>query len=342
MDKEEQRFVVKYFWLQGWGAKRIHQELTGTLGADAYGVSQIKVWLQRFKSGDLGCRDLPRVGRPPLTLGTQLEAFLQKYPFASARVIAKHFLTNAHTVKEILQRELGMRKYSRRWVPHSLSPDQKVARVEASIAMLRILQESERNDFDGVATGDESWFCYIYQSSEMFARSPLDVVPRTRQTIAAKKILMTLFLTGRRLIVLDVMPKGSKFNQLYFVEKILPDLTRAKSSFTRRMPGSTFWVHMDNSMCHNGAKITSEFEKHHLARMPHPPYSPDISPCDFWLFGMLKGILKDREFSSGDEIAAAIAEEWNHLTFDDVQSVFRNWMSRLTWVIEHEGEYIIE
>jgi hypothetical protein len=95
-------------------------------------------------------------------------------------------------------------------------------------------------------------------------------------------------------------------------------------------------------MSHNGAKITSEFQNLHLARMPHPPDSPDISPCDFWLFGLLKGILKDREFVSSEAIEIAIADVWNCLTSDDVQIVFRNWMSRLTWVIENGGENIPE
>jgi hypothetical protein len=257
-------------------------------------------------------------------------------------MIAKHFLINPYTVKEILQRELGMRKFSRRWVPHSLTSAQKVARVNASIEMLRILQESAANDFDGVTTGDESWFQYIYPSSEMFVRSLTDVIPRTRQAIGAKKIMIKLFFTARKLIVLDVMPKGWKSNQLYFVDSIVPGLKRAKMSFARRKPGSTFLVQMDNSMCHNEAKIISEFQKHHLARMPHSPYSPYISPCDFWLFGMLKGILKDREFASSEEIEVAIAGVWNDLTSDDMQSVFPNWMSRLSWVIENGGEYIPE
>jgi hypothetical protein len=69
-------------------------------------------------------------------------------------MIAKHFLINPHTVKEILQRELGMRKVSRCGVLHSLTFAQRVARVEGSIKMLRILQESEANEFDGVTTGD--------------------------------------------------------------------------------------------------------------------------------------------------------------------------------------------
>jgi hypothetical protein len=42
MDKEEQRFVIKYFWTKGWGSKKIHEELITTLGDDAYHLSQIK------------------------------------------------------------------------------------------------------------------------------------------------------------------------------------------------------------------------------------------------------------------------------------------------------------
>jgi hypothetical protein len=72
-----------------------------TLGDDAYGLSQIKIGLQRFRTGDLSCSDLPRAGRPLLTLRPQVEAFLQKYPFASARIIAKHFLMTVSIVKEI-------------------------------------------------------------------------------------------------------------------------------------------------------------------------------------------------------------------------------------------------
>jgi hypothetical protein len=39
MEKEEQRFVIKYLWMKDWGAKRIHQELVTRLGDDAYRVS---------------------------------------------------------------------------------------------------------------------------------------------------------------------------------------------------------------------------------------------------------------------------------------------------------------
>jgi hypothetical protein len=62
MGKEEQRFVMKSLWLKGWGAKKMHEEPMSTLGNDSYRVSQIKIWLQKFRNSDLSFKDSPRSG----------------------------------------------------------------------------------------------------------------------------------------------------------------------------------------------------------------------------------------------------------------------------------------
>jgi hypothetical protein len=90
-------------------------------------------------------------------------------------------------------------------VPRFLSPAQKVACVEASTEMLRILHELEENHFEGIAIDDESWSQYSAPSSKMFARSPTDVIPRTWQTIGTIQTMVTIFFTGRKLIVLDIL-----------------------------------------------------------------------------------------------------------------------------------------
>jgi hypothetical protein len=56
----------------------------------------------------------------------------------------------------------------------------------------------------------------------------------------------------------------------------------------------------------------------------------------------LKGILKDRELESINEIEESITEIWNGLTFDGAQSVVLSWMKRLARVIENGGEHIRE
>jgi hypothetical protein len=53
----------------------------------------------------------------------------------------------------------------------------------------------------------------------------------------------------------------------------------------------------------------------------------------------VEGSFERPEFSSSNKIEEAIAKIWDEFTFDEVQSVFHNWMSRLAWVIGNGGEY---
>jgi hypothetical protein len=99
-------------------------------------------------------------------------------------------------------------------VPHLLSPGQKAARVEASKG-LRILQESEANHFDGIGTADKFWFRHFYPCSEMVVRWLAEVIVRTQQAIGASQTMIIIFFIARKLILLGVLPKDSKFNQFY-------------------------------------------------------------------------------------------------------------------------------
>jgi hypothetical protein len=247
MEKEQQRFVMKFLWLKGWGAKRIHKRLMSTLGDDSERVSQIKIWVRKFRNGDLSGKQSQRSGRLLLTLGPQLEAFTPKYSFARARGSAQHYLMMVPRTKDILQMDFGVRKFSRHRVPHFLSPAQKVARVEASKTILRVLQDPESNDFKGIATDDESWFRYCYPSSIIFARAPSEVLPRTRQKMGAKTMIF-IFFTARQLIMLDVLPKGSKFNQQCFVDYVFPDSKTENRNFRLQLFGCT-WIIQCVTMC---------------------------------------------------------------------------------------------
>jgi hypothetical protein len=125
----------------------------------------------------------------------------------------------------------------------------------------RILHESETNAFNSIATGNESWFQHTTASSEMFAHSAADVIPRMRQAVVPQKNMITALFTTKKLIVLDVLPRGSTFKQLYFINDIFPDLKTANPNFRRQKTGPPFWVHMNNSGCHNGSKVRSTIKR---------------------------------------------------------------------------------
>lgn len=38
----------------------------------------------------------------------------------------------------------------------------------------------------------------------------------------------------------------------------------------------------------------------------HPPYNPGLAPYDFWMFGLLKAALQERNLLSDDEMNAVL------------------------------------
>jgi hypothetical protein len=92
-------------------------------------------------SGDLSCGDKEQPGRPLISLRLALQGFLKKFLFASARVMAGHFSMDQTAIKSILDRELGLRKFTPRWMPHILSTEQKLRRVTES----QNLMDRDRN-----------------------------------------------------------------------------------------------------------------------------------------------------------------------------------------------------
>jgi hypothetical protein len=156
MEKLEQKFVIKFFFLKGLGSKEIHRKLTIVFGSTAYLLIQIREWRVRFKAGDLSCEDKFRFDRFPQVLGKALSDFLEEFPFATVGLIVQHFNQSKSTIKKILQRELGLQRFSKRQVSHSLSNAQKVNRTTMATDLLSVLQCQMNYYFSQIVTEDES------------------------------------------------------------------------------------------------------------------------------------------------------------------------------------------
>ena len=48
--------------------------------------------------------------------------------------------------------------------------------------------------------------------------------------------------------------------------------------------GNKIIFHYDNVSIHKNQQVLNHLKNHKITRSPHPPYSPDISPCDYFLF----------------------------------------------------------
>jgi hypothetical protein len=144
--------------------------------------------------------------------------------------------------------------------------------------------------------------------------------------------MITIFCTGTRLLVLDARLTGHGFNQRYFIERLMPLLSAQKPRNRREQPPIDLAVHMANSMRQSGRQITDSMQNETSRRAPHPVHSRDLSPYDFWLVGFLKERLKEQAIPIAEPTIKAI-------TWDELQSVFGEWIPRLLWVSAHRGDY---
>jgi hypothetical protein len=48
--------------------------------------------------------------------------------------------------------------------------------------------------------------------------------------------------------------------------------------------------------------------------IPHPPYSPDLAPCDFFLFPCMKGQVKGKRFADVGEGKKKTVEVLNNIS----------------------------
>ncbi|GFG32268.1 hypothetical protein Cfor_09902 [Coptotermes formosanus] len=80
--------------------------------------------------------------------------------------------------------------------------------------------------------------------------------------------------------------------------------------------------------------------KHKITVLEHPPYSPELAPCDIFIFPKIKSVLKGARFESVDAVKAKATELMNKLSEDDLQHCFQQWKMRMERCTDRGGEYI--
>nr|QLJ84876.1 transposase-like protein [Dichotomius schiffleri] len=88
-------------------------------------------------------------------------------------------------------------------------------------------------------------------------------------------------------------------------------LDAAKLAFRRKRKSqairSVILLH-DNARPHTAAATRNKLEALGWETLEHPPYSPDLSPCDFHLFGPLKEALGGQRFDDNEAVKAFVLQ----------------------------------
>ena len=72
-----------------------------------------------------------------------------------------------------------------------------------------------------------------------------------------------------------------------------------------------------------------------LKTVPQPPYSPDVNPCDFWLFPNLRGC----RYEPIEEMKEAVMKVIDTLTQEDFYGAFQKLFERYNKCIAAGGDF---
>ena len=86
---------------------------------------------------------------------------------------------------------------------------------------------------------------------------------------------------------------------------------------------------------HHSVLVADYLTKKGIKTVSHPPYSPDLAPCDFWLFPKLRGC----RYEKSEETKEAVTKVIDMLTQDDFPRAFQKLLERHNKCIAAGGDY---
>ena len=93
--------------------------------------------------------------------------------------------------------------------------------------------------------------------------------------------------------------------------------------------------HQNNAPVHNSILVTDYLTKMGIKTVPHPPYSPDLAPCDFCLFPKLRGCC----YETIEEMKEAVTKVIDTLTQEDFHGAFQKLLEWYNKCIAAKGNY---
>ena len=344
----EIRHVILFGFRRNLQPIQIFSECQIAYGTIAPSLKTISKWFRRFQTGHFSVEDEPREGRPKSSTDDVTVALVKSKidedPRLTQEMIANELGLNAMAVSRILSNHLGYTKKSARWVPRILNEAQKEARVHFAQFFLNKFENGQSSNFSKVVTGDESWF-YKYdpetkQQSMVWSPTGANPPVKSKQQKSAAKVMMSVYFTRSKIVAAIPLEKGQTVTAKWYTEECLPKVFKNLLENRKKEDLRRYFLHHDNAPSHT-AEITSNFIAiSGIEEIRPAPYSPDIAPCDFWLFPKIKKKLKGKVFNSNEEIINAVNAELDKLKKQDFEDCFQKWIYRLKKCIEINGDYV--
>ncbi len=344
-----QRVCIWFATKLDWSYALTITSLRQCFGQRTLSKTRVYYWMEKFQNGrttivDLHRRPKRRSGRSRANIRLVEDAVTQDRRSTIPRLMLDTGLKHT-TVQRILTLDLKLSKKCAKYVPHLLTNVQTRRRLQICDFWVRLRLRNPAV-FRVAVTMDESWaYCYDPATKEQSREWLRAMEPRPQKprcAMATAKVMVVSFFDASGLVYREFVRRPATVNQITF-RQIITRFDIAHQNRRDRCRGSTRgykFIHMDNAPAH-----IADLTGHHLRNLgwttlPHPAYSPDLVPSDFWFFPQLKKNLKGRRFVTVQELEDAVDAEIASITADKYHVCMAvKWPARWRKCLAQQGGY---
>lgn len=312
----------------------------------------IRTWVENFEqTGSVKKRKSsgrPRSARTPENVEA-VQTAMTRSPHRSVRKVAAAVGVSRRSVQRILH-ELKFHPYKLQLVQELKPNDHLVRRQFCETVMNKI---NENADFiENLWMSDEAHFHlngYVNKQNCRYWAQENPAVLHQRP-LHSPKVTVWCAVSARGVIGPYFFEDDQRNTVTVTSERYVTMLETFMAARIHTVPGidiENTWFQQDGATAHTArvsmAAVRRLFGNHVISRngdIVWPPRSPDLSVCDFYLWGYLKSVVYNTRPTTLPALKTRITEEITAIPLDTLHQVMHNFQNRLAECVRLDGHHL--
>jgi hypothetical protein len=273
----------------------------------------------------------------------EAEKMVAENPRITVDELAREVGVSHGSAYTILTVYLQLTSRCSRWVPHVLSEQQKLQRIEAAHTWLGVFQQGNDAELlENIVVVDEKYFYLRSVGTKKTNHSwcldgtERQRVPRRTMHDSKCHVICATSFCGR--FHFQVLEEATVNSEVYMA--FLTDVHHKFVHERHSLGWKNMLLNHDNARPHTSKKTTDFLQCKGVHLLRQPPYSPDFNLCDRWLFGLLERARNQRDFSSSDDLRQFLHGALSSMDKRTHEHQFQYLKNDLLRIIDAGGDYL--
>jgi len=195
-----------------------------------------------------------------------------------------------------------------------LTAEQKQNCVHVSEELLERYRHDPAKFISQLVTQDETWIHHFdpesKQQSMQWKHVESPPPKKFKVCASAGKVMASVFWDSQGVIMIDYLEQGKTITGDYYASLLVKLRDAIKDKRRGKLRNGVLLLH-DNARSHSSRIAVASAKQCGFELLPHPSYSPDLAPSDFYLFPELKENIRGQVFDSDYDVMSAV-DTWLH------------------------------